>query len=70
MLTRNDFAFQGYTQPKAKPQWTAWQLKKWEREADYQSYIEYTKLEGECNDFLEIEEMPVTIYHKQRKQNG
>jgi hypothetical protein len=65
-LTSNDFKFQGYTVAKEKPTWTVWQLKKWEREADYQSYIEYMKLDGEDNDFLEVYPMPVIIFHKER----
>jgi hypothetical protein len=64
ILSRNDFSFQGYTQAKEKPQWTAWQIKKWEREADEQTWIEYSELSGESNDFLQVEPMRVITYHK------
>lgn len=64
-LTNNDFAFQGYSQLKDKPSFNARLLKKWEREAEEQFWIEETFLSGEDNDFLEVYPQRVTIYHKE-----
>lgn len=66
-FTRNDMTFQGYTIPKVKANWNAMLLRKWEREAEEQSWIEHTELSGEDNDFLEVYPMQVTIFHKVRK---
>jgi hypothetical protein len=71
MLTRNDFAFQGYSVPKDKPSFNVRLLKKWEREAAEQAWIEYLELDGENNDFLEVYPQSVKIYHKTKaKKKG
>lgn len=64
MFTNKDFQFQGYNLPKDKKPYTLWQLRKWEREAEEQSWIEHITLEGDNNDFLEIYPQNVVIYHK------
>lgn len=67
-LTNNDFSFQGYSVKEKKPKLNPMLLKKWEREAEDQAWIESTELDGEVNDFLEVYAQQVTIFHKVRNK--